>query len=312
MTLRSNLSILAVLVVRRLRRGRMLPRHPGEHGGRDDPAPPLPEDVQSVAAVVSPGAETSPPRRHRRRPGRARRRGPPRRHRRVRLAHPLRPRPPHRRPRGPGPRGRGPAGPARAAAPRARDGLPEARRGAGPGREGAGPGRRRRGAPRLRAQDRPRREGLRLPGGLPPLEGRGGAGGGGAGRAPRPPSLSPSSVSTTPSSPRPSTGSWPRDGRTSASGSARPASPSSWSRRRPLKLRFRVPERYLATVHVGRPVAAHVDPYPAEAFDGTVSLVGGSVDPSSRTFLVEAEFPNRDGRLRPGLFARVELQLGEE
>jgi multidrug efflux pump subunit AcrA (membrane-fusion protein) len=36
------------------------------------------------------------------------------------------------------------------------------------------------------------------------------------------------------------------------------------------------------------------------------------VDPSSRTFLAEAEFPNRDGRLRPGLFARVELRLGEE
>jgi membrane fusion protein (multidrug efflux system) len=80
----------------------------------------------------------------------------------------------------------------------------------------------------------------------------------------------------------------------------------------PLKLRFRVPERYLAKVRVGQPVAAHVDPYPGEAFDGTVSLVGGSVDTASRTFLVEAEFPNRDGRLRPGLFARVELQLGEE
>jgi membrane fusion protein (multidrug efflux system) len=80
----------------------------------------------------------------------------------------------------------------------------------------------------------------------------------------------------------------------------------------PLKLRFRVPERYLARVRVGQPVAARVDPYPDEAFDGKVSLVGGSVDPSSRTFLAEAEFPNRDGRLRPGLFARVELQLGEE
>jgi membrane fusion protein (multidrug efflux system) len=80
----------------------------------------------------------------------------------------------------------------------------------------------------------------------------------------------------------------------------------------PLKLRFRVPERYLAQVGGGQPVAAHVDPYPHETFDGKVSLVGGSVDPSSRTFLVEAEFPNRDGRLRPGLFARVELKLGEE
>jgi membrane fusion protein (multidrug efflux system) len=80
----------------------------------------------------------------------------------------------------------------------------------------------------------------------------------------------------------------------------------------PLKLRFRVPERYLATVHVGQPVAATVDPYPAETFDGTVSLVGGSVDTASRTFLVEARFPNGDGRLLPGLFARVLLQLGEE
>jgi membrane fusion protein (multidrug efflux system) len=80
----------------------------------------------------------------------------------------------------------------------------------------------------------------------------------------------------------------------------------------PLKLRFRVPERYLAKVRRGQPVAAHVDPYPDEVFEGTASLVGGSVDTSSRTFLVEAEFPNRDGRLRPGLFARVELQLGEE
>ncbi|MCG6921626.1 MAG: efflux RND transporter periplasmic adaptor subunit [Acidobacteria bacterium] len=80
----------------------------------------------------------------------------------------------------------------------------------------------------------------------------------------------------------------------------------------PLKLRFRAPERYLAMVRVGQPVAATVDPYPGEAFDGTVSVVGGSVDAASRTFLVEAEFPNRDGRLRPGLFARVELQLGEE
>jgi membrane fusion protein (multidrug efflux system) len=78
----------------------------------------------------------------------------------------------------------------------------------------------------------------------------------------------------------------------------------------PLKLRFRVPERYLATVRKGQAVRATVDPYPGTAFEGAVSLVGGSVDPSTRTFLVEAVFENRDGRLRPGLFARVELELG--
>jgi membrane fusion protein (multidrug efflux system) len=77
----------------------------------------------------------------------------------------------------------------------------------------------------------------------------------------------------------------------------------------PLKLRFRVPERYLAAVRVGQTVKASVDPYPGTEFEGTLSLVGGSVDPATRTFLAEAELPNRDRRLRPGLFARVALDV---
>jgi membrane fusion protein (multidrug efflux system) len=77
----------------------------------------------------------------------------------------------------------------------------------------------------------------------------------------------------------------------------------------PLKLRFRVPERYLAAVKTGQTVKATVDPYPGTEFEGTLSVVGGSVDAATRTFLAEAEFPNRDRRLRPGLFARVALDV---
>jgi membrane fusion protein (multidrug efflux system) len=77
----------------------------------------------------------------------------------------------------------------------------------------------------------------------------------------------------------------------------------------PLKLRFRVPERYLATVHRGQSVRATVDPYPNQTFDGKVTVVGGVIDPATRSLLVETEFPNRDGRLRPGLFARVEMDV---
>jgi membrane fusion protein, multidrug efflux system len=75
----------------------------------------------------------------------------------------------------------------------------------------------------------------------------------------------------------------------------------------PLKLRFRVPEKYLAQVHRGQDVKASVDPYPGEVFAGKVTVVGGVNDPATRTFTVETEFPNRDGKLRPGLFARVEM-----
>ena len=77
----------------------------------------------------------------------------------------------------------------------------------------------------------------------------------------------------------------------------------------PLKLRFSVPERLLGQLNVGDRVTATVDPYPNEKFEGVVKTVGGVIDPKTRTMFAEAEFANRDGRLRPGLFARVETKL---
>jgi len=75
----------------------------------------------------------------------------------------------------------------------------------------------------------------------------------------------------------------------------------------PLKLRFSLPERYLGEVRTGQTVTARVDPYPGETFSGRIKTVGGVIDPQTRTFFAEAEFANSDGRLRPGLFARVDL-----
>jgi membrane fusion protein (multidrug efflux system) len=75
----------------------------------------------------------------------------------------------------------------------------------------------------------------------------------------------------------------------------------------PLKLRFRVPEKELANVHRGQQVKATADPYPGQVFEGRVTVVGGVIDPATRSFTVETEFPNKDGKLRPGLFARVEM-----
>ena len=80
----------------------------------------------------------------------------------------------------------------------------------------------------------------------------------------------------------------------------------------PLKLRFRLPERYLASVETGQLVRARVDPYPDEVFEGRITMVVHAIDAATRTFVVEAEIPNRDERLKPGLFARVELDLTEK
>lgn len=77
----------------------------------------------------------------------------------------------------------------------------------------------------------------------------------------------------------------------------------------PIKLRFRLPERYLASLREGQTVRATVDPYPGEVFTGRVTQIGGVVDPTTRTVLVETDLPNSDGRLSPGLFARVEIDV---
>ncbi len=77
----------------------------------------------------------------------------------------------------------------------------------------------------------------------------------------------------------------------------------------PLKVRFRLPERYMAQVEKGQVVRARVEPYPDEVFEGKVTIVVRAVEPATRTFVVEAEIPNRDERLKPGLFTRVELDL---
>jgi len=55
----------------------------------------------------------------------------------------------------------------------------------------------------------------------------------------------------------------------------------------PLKLRFRVPERSLAQVHIGQTVKATADAYPGEVFQGRVAVVGRVIDSSTRTFQVE-------------------------
>ena len=46
-----------------------------------------------------------------------------------------------------------------------------------------------------------------------------------------------------------------------------------------------------------------------KTFVAKIRRVGAEIDPASRSLEVEAVLDNADGRLRPGLFARVELDL---
>lgn len=74
-----------------------------------------------------------------------------------------------------------------------------------------------------------------------------------------------------------------------------------------VKVQMEVPERDIARVRVGSPVRLAVDPYQGETFTGSVARVVHNLDPRSRTMGVEVEIPNPGGRLKPGMYARVEV-----
>ncbi|MBI5906331.1 MAG: efflux RND transporter periplasmic adaptor subunit [Deltaproteobacteria bacterium] len=74
----------------------------------------------------------------------------------------------------------------------------------------------------------------------------------------------------------------------------------------PLRLRVAVPERDAPAVRVGQPVKVRLEGDAGE-HAGRVVRVSPAILEQNRTLAVEAEVANRDGRLRPGSFARAEI-----
>jgi len=77
----------------------------------------------------------------------------------------------------------------------------------------------------------------------------------------------------------------------------------------PIKAEFRVPEKFLPAIAVGQPIRIGVDAFPGSSFEGEVYAIDPRIDVAGRSLLVRALIPNKDKRLRPGLFARVTVIL---
>ena len=77
-----------------------------------------------------------------------------------------------------------------------------------------------------------------------------------------------------------------------------------------LKLDFRVPESFIGRLKPGQPVQVRVDAWPERSFSGSVYAIEPGIDEQTRTILLRARVANTDVRLRPGMFARVQVQLG--
>ena len=70
-----------------------------------------------------------------------------------------------------------------------------------------------------------------------------------------------------------------------------------------------VPEVYQGAVHDGARIEITVDAFPNEKFYGTLARSSRAVDPASRTLNVEVDVDNTTGKLLPGAYAFVHLDL---
>jgi membrane fusion protein, multidrug efflux system len=77
----------------------------------------------------------------------------------------------------------------------------------------------------------------------------------------------------------------------------------------PLKVDFRVPELFLPAVAPGQKITLEIDTYRGQAFVGEVKALNPLIDAAGRAVVVRAVIANDEGKLRPGLFARVRLTL---
>jgi membrane fusion protein (multidrug efflux system) len=80
----------------------------------------------------------------------------------------------------------------------------------------------------------------------------------------------------------------------------------------PLKAEVSISEKYFPMIRMGMDATVTCDIYPGKTFPGKVMMVYPTVDPATRSFTAEIKISNDRILLRPGMFSRVTMDLGEE
>lgn len=77
----------------------------------------------------------------------------------------------------------------------------------------------------------------------------------------------------------------------------------------PILATFHVPERDYASLRPEQPVTLTTQAFPAERFEGRIARIAPVFREVNRQARVEVSVPNGDGRLKPGMFVRVTVEL---
>ncbi|HEX9297256.1 MAG TPA: efflux RND transporter periplasmic adaptor subunit [Polyangiaceae bacterium] len=75
---------------------------------------------------------------------------------------------------------------------------------------------------------------------------------------------------------------------------------------------FTVPQQQLETVSVGMSVEVTIEGLAGVSAQGTVAAINPTVDATTRTLKLRASVPNKDEKLRPGMFAKVAVVLPDQ
>ena len=78
-----------------------------------------------------------------------------------------------------------------------------------------------------------------------------------------------------------------------------------------LKAVINIPETYYPLVKQGMKVDVQSDIYPDKIFPATIEIVYPTIDPTSHTFQAKLNIPNGGEKIRPGMYVRTTLSLGE-
>jgi membrane fusion protein, multidrug efflux system len=74
-----------------------------------------------------------------------------------------------------------------------------------------------------------------------------------------------------------------------------------------LKVDFRVSEVHAIHLKAGQTIRVALDAIPGQTYEGQVYAIDPAHDPNGRAVILRARMPNKDGQLRSGMFARVDL-----
>ena len=77
-----------------------------------------------------------------------------------------------------------------------------------------------------------------------------------------------------------------------------------------VRVLIEVVEKDIPLITIGQKAELRAEAYPDQVFEGTVTRIVQALNRATRTMTVEIDLPNKDRRLKGGMFARVEVMVG--